>query len=165
MSKVVEIIPGLSDKQSLFVSEYLKNGGNATQAYIKAGYTAKNEKTAGACAARMLANAKVSRAIAERQKERNHRLQLEEDFELKQAMKILQMCSEPTHVYVFDTPLKDSEGNYVMRFDARGANEALTTICKLRGKFVEKKQIDVTLSDRSDWLAEALKDVNTEDDE
>lgn len=163
MSKVVEIIPGLSDKQSLFVSEYLKNGGNATQAYIKAGYKAKNEKTAGACGARMLANAKVSRAIAERQKERNNRLQLEEDFELKQAMKILQMCSEPTHVYGFDGPLKDSDGNFVMRFDSKGANEALTTICKLRGKFVEKKQIDVTLSDRSDWLAEALKDVNEDE--
>lgn len=165
MSKKDAIINGLTQKQALFVSEYLKNGGNATEAYKSAGYKVCNDVSAASCATKLLRNAHVSRAIAERQQKRNERLQLEEDFELKEAMRILKMCSQPKVVYNFDgAPLKDERGNYVFTFDSKGANAALTIICKLRGKFIEKKQIDVNLNDRSDWLAEALKDVNDNDD-
>ena len=163
MANTDSIIDGLTQKQALFVSEYLKNGGNATQAYLKAGYKAKDEKVACTAGTRLLRNVRISRAIAERQKQRNERLQLEEDYELKQAMKILKMCSEPKQVY---TPLgekmKDEDGNYVFMFDSKGANQALTTICRLRGKFIERKQIDVNVADRSTWLNEVLKDVKDE---
>ena len=163
MAKTDSIIDGLTQKQALFVSEYLKNGGNATQAYLKAGYKAKDEKVACTAGTRLLRNVRISRAIAERQKQRNERLQLEEDYELKQAIKILKMCSEPKQVY---TPLgekmKDEDGNYVFMFDSKGANQALTTICRLRGKFIERKQIDVNVADRSTWLNEVLKDVKDE---
>ena len=163
MAKTDSIIDGLTQKQALFVSEYLKNGGNATQAYLKAGYKAKDEKVACTAGTRLLRNVRISRAIAERQKQRNERLQLEEDYELKQAIKILKMCSEPKQVY---TPLgekmKDEDGNYVFMFDSKGANQALTTICRLRGKFIERKQIDVNVADPSTWLNEVLKDVKDE---
>ncbi len=163
MAKTDSIIDGLTQKQALFVSEYLKNGGNATQAYLKAGYKAKDEKVACTAGTRLLRNVRISRAIAERQKQRNERLQLEEDFELKQAMKILKMCSEPKQVYTpFGEKMKDVDGNYVFTFDSKGANQALTTICRLRGKFIERKQIDVNVADRSTWLNEVLKDVKDE---
>lgn len=163
MAKTDSIIDGLTQKQALFVSEYLKNGGNATQAYLKAGYKAKDEKVACTAGTRLLRNVRISRAIAERQKQRNERLQLEEDFELKQAIKILKMCSEPKQVYTpFGEKMKDEDGNYVFMFDSKGANQALTTICKLRGKFIERKQIDVNVADRSTWLNEVLKDVKDE---
>ena len=163
MAKTDSIIDGLTQKQALFVSEYLKNGGNATQAYLKAGYKAKDEKVACTAGTRLLRNVRISRAIAERQKQRNERLQLEEDFELKQAIKILKMCSEPKQVYTpFGEKIKDEDGNYVFMFDSKGANQALTTICKLRGKFIERKQIDVNVADRSTWLNEVLKDVKDE---
>lgn len=163
MANTDSIIDGLTQKQALFVSEYLKNGGNATQAYLKAGYKAKDEKVACTAGTRLLRNVRISRAIAERQKQRNERLQLEEDFELKQAMKILKMCSEPKQVYTpFGEKMKDVDGNYVFRFDSKGANQALTTICRLRGKFIERKQIDVNVADRSTWLNEVLKDVKDE---
>lgn len=163
MAKTDSIIDGLTQKQALFVSEYLKNGGNATQAYLKAGYKAKGEKVACTAGTRLLRNVRISRAIAERQKQRNERLQLEEDFELKQAIKILKMCSEPKQVYTpFGEKMKDEDGNYVFMFDSKGANQALTTICKLRGKFIERKQIDVNVADRSTWLNEVLKDVKDE---
>lgn len=163
MAKTDSIIDGLTQKQALFVSEYLKNGGNATQAYLKAGYKAKDEKVACTAGTRLLRNVHISRAIAERQKQRNERLQLEEDFELKQAMKILKMCSEPKQVYTpFGEKMKDVDGNYVFTFDSKGANQALTTICRLRGKFIERKQIDVNVADRSTWLNEVLKDVKDE---
>ena len=163
MANTDSIIDGLTQKQALFVSEYLKNGGNATQAYLKAGYKAKDEKVACTAGTRLLRNVRISRAIAERQKQRNERLQLEEDFELKQAIKILKMCSEPKQVYTpFGEKMKDEDGNYVFMFDSKGANQALTTICRLRGKFIERKQIDVNVADRSTWLNEVLKDVKDE---
>ena len=58
--------------------------------------------------------------------------------------------------------MKDEDGNFVFMFDSKGANQALTTICKLRGKFIERKQIDVNVADRSTWLNEVLKDVKDE---
>lgn len=163
MANTDSIIDGLTQKQALFVSEYLKNGGNATQAYKSAGYKAKDDDSAAVQASKLLRNGKVSRAIAERQKQRNDRLQLEEDFELKQALKILKMCSEPKQVYTFDgDKMRDADGNCVFTFDSKGANQALTIICRLRGKFIERKQIDVNVADRSAWLNEVLKDVKDE---
>lgn len=48
----------LTQKQKLFADEYIKSG-NATQSYIKAGYSVKSEKVAGVNATRMLGNARV----------------------------------------------------------------------------------------------------------
>lgn len=52
----------LTAKQRLFADEYIKSG-NATQSYIKAGYSVKSEKVAGVNATRMLGNAKVKSYI------------------------------------------------------------------------------------------------------
>lgn len=55
---------GLTLKQIRFADEYIRNGGNATQAAIKAGFS---EKTARQQGCRLLTNANVSEYIAERQ--------------------------------------------------------------------------------------------------
>lgn len=163
MAKTDSIIDGLTQKQALFVSEYLKNGGNATQAYLKAGYKAKDEKVACTAGTRLLRNVRISRAIAERQKKLSDRLELEEDFEIKRAIRILDMCMEPKRVYNMDgSPKEDENGNGVFCFDSKGANGALTIIGKIRGKFVEKRQIDVNVTDRSAWLNDVLKEVKYE---
>lgn len=52
----------LTAKQRLFADEYIKSG-NATQSYIKAGYSVKSEKVASVNATRMLRNAKVKSYI------------------------------------------------------------------------------------------------------
>lgn len=49
----------MTDKQKLFCDEYLSNGMNATQAYLKVYKNVKSEDVAGACAARLLGNASV----------------------------------------------------------------------------------------------------------
>lgn len=144
----------LTPKQQRFVSEYLKCG-NATEAVKKAGYKFKTDKAAGVQGVRLLGNASVARAIEKGQERRNDRLELEEDFELKKAIELLDMCMRPKHVYDFDgNPRKDVDGNYVMMFDSKGANTALQTIAKLRGKFVQKVQVGF-----ADSLAEQLEDV------
>ena len=111
-------IERLTPKQAAFVSEYLKNGGNATEAYKKAGYNVTTDNSAAVNAARLLRTSKITRAIAKRQAERNERMQLEEDFELKKAIDILEKCSEPQQVYNFDgKPKKDKAGHAVFMFD------------------------------------------------
>jgi phage terminase small subunit len=56
----------LTMKQKAFADEYIINGGNATQAYKKAGYTWSNEQVAEAGASRTLSNVKVRRYIHEK---------------------------------------------------------------------------------------------------
>lgn len=144
----------LTPKQQRFVSEYLKCG-NATEAVKKAGYKFKTDKAAGVQGVRLLGNASVARAIEKGQERRNDRLELEEDFELKKAIQLLDMCMRPEKVYRMDgKPKKDIDGNYVMQFDSKGANMALQTIAKIRGKFVQKVQVGF-----ADSLAEQLEEV------
>lgn len=141
----------LTPKQQRFVSEYLRLG-NATQAAIAAGYS---EKTANRIATENLSKPVIARAIERAQARRNDRLELEEDFELKKGLELLRMCMEPEHVYnMKGQKVKDENGNYVMMFDSKGANMALQTIAKIRGKFVQKVQVGF-----ADSLAEQLEDV------
>ena len=58
----------LTSKQDAFVKEYLLNGGNGTQAAIKAGYS---EKTAQAIATENLLKPVIKKAIEEHQKKAN----------------------------------------------------------------------------------------------
>lgn len=157
-------IERLTPKQAAFVSEYLKNGGNATEAYKKAGYNVTTDNSAAVNAARLLRTSKITRAIEKRQAERNERMQLEEDFELKKAVEILEKCSEPQQVYNFDgKPKKDKQGHAVFMFDSKGANQALTTICRLRGKFRDKLEVTQDVSDRANRLAQILAAVEKDE--
>jgi len=50
---------GLTPNQRAFADEWIINGGNATQAYLKAYPSVKNENVARANGSRLLANANV----------------------------------------------------------------------------------------------------------
>ena len=142
----------LTPKQQRFVTEYLKSG-NATEAAKQAGYS---EKTANGTATENVSKPVIARAIERAQARRNDRLALEEDFELRKGLELLRMCMEPEHVYnMKGQKVKDENGNYVMMFDSKGANMALQTIAKIRGKFVQKVQVGF-----ADSLAEQLEDVS-----
>ena len=144
----------LTPKQQRFVTEYLRCG-NAAEAVREAGYNVKSDNAAKVQGSRLLTNANVFRAIERAQARRNDRLELEEDFELKKGLELLRMCMEPDHVYnMKGQKVKDENGNYVMQFDSKGANMALQTIAKIRGKFVQKVQVGF-----ADSLAEQLEDV------
>lgn len=147
----------LTPKQQLFVSEFLKTG-NATEAARRAGYKG-NEETLRSIGKENLTKPPIKRAIDEKNQKRNERLELEEDFELKKALKLLEMCMEPEKVYnpFSGEPVKDVDGNYVMKFDSKGANTALQTIAKLRGKFVQK--LEVGMADSLFEDVAGVKDV------
>lgn len=68
----------LTPKQARFVDEYLIDL-NATQAAIRAGYSARSAEVTGS---RLLSNAKVAQAIAEAQGARSERVKVDADWVL-----------------------------------------------------------------------------------
>ena len=74
----------LTEKQQRFVEEYLIDL-NATQAAIRAGYSAKTADQQGS---RLLANVKVQQAIAERMAERSKRTGVNQDRVVLELSKI-----------------------------------------------------------------------------
>ncbi|EMA1800157.1 terminase small subunit [Cronobacter turicensis] len=77
----------LTDKQEMFCREYLIDL-NATQAAIRAGYSAKTSNEQGA---RLLANVSVQIRISELKAERNDRIDVDADYVLKRLFEIDQM--------------------------------------------------------------------------
>ena len=77
----------LTPKQQRFVEEYLIDL-NATQAYIRAGFS---EKLANTNAAKLLQNTTIAKAIAEAQAKREERTQIDADYVLKRLVEIDQM--------------------------------------------------------------------------
>lgn len=74
----------LTDKQQQFVDEYLIDL-NATQAAIRAGYSAKTADQQGS---RMLANVKVKQAVAEKQAQRSKRTGVNQDRVILELAKV-----------------------------------------------------------------------------
>lgn len=77
----------LTDKQELFAREYLKDL-NATQAAIRAGYSAK---TAQEQASRLLSNVMVQSRISELKAERNEEVGIDAAYVLRRLVEIDQM--------------------------------------------------------------------------
>lgn len=112
----------LTPKHEVFVAEYLKTG-NATEAYLQAGYKSSSKEAAAAAASRLLKTDKVARACAREQVARSERLHLEEDYELSKSIEIVERCLSPEVC------------------DFKNANMAIANIAKLRGKFVNKVEV------------------------
>jgi phage terminase small subunit len=87
----------LTEKQRCFVDEYLIDL-NATQAAIRAGYSAKTADQQGS---RMLANVKVQQAIAEQMAERSKRTGVNQDRVVLELAKM---------AFVKMTDIVDDEG-------------------------------------------------------
>lgn len=135
----------LTDKQALFVSAYIKNGGNALQAAKEAGYQCNSEKAFGVQGVRLLANASVKAEIEKRRIKRDQRLQLEEDWEIRQLMDSASKMQDIEATTDLD---KD-------RVSASNARQnAVMSIAKLRGKLVQK--VEVGVSDELAALIEGL---------
>ena len=78
---------GLTPKQKRFIDEYLVDL-NATQAYFRAGYSAKSENVAAATAIKLLRNAKISEELAIRFQERKKRTEVTQDMVIRELQRI-----------------------------------------------------------------------------
>ena len=128
----------LTNKQELFCREYIIDF-NATQAYIRAGYKAKNENTAGVQANKLLRNTKIVKYIEELKRKREEKLDINAQYVLEQAVEVL-------HIAMGREAHKSSytKGNEVKKVDVfktnlREANNAL----KLIGQHTDVKAFEV----------------------
>lgn len=112
----------LNTKQRKFVAKYLEHG-DATQAYIDAGYKVKDKLTAGACAGRLIKDAKVAQRIGEGLNQIVKASELCVENELRDLQEIKRRCMQKEAVL-------DNQGNPTgeWKFDSRGALKAIELI-------------------------------------
>lgn len=145
----------LTPRQARFVDEYLVDL-NATQAAIRAGYSASSADVNGS---RMLGNAKVARAIAEKTEKRSQATGLTAEYVVNSLMEVAERCLQRRPVMVFDPVLRcmvqatDDEGNHMWQFDSQGANRSLELLGKHLGMYTDKiRTSDETLESLCDFL-------------
>lgn len=131
----------LSDKQRLFIKEYLVDL-NATQAAIRAGYS---EKTAYSAGQRLLKHVEVQKAVTKAQAERSQRVEVTQDYVINNLVEIVERTMQ--RAPVLDRKgeqVTDEEGRAVWTFDAKSANRALELLGKHLGIFAEKVKTEVS---------------------
>lgn len=126
---------GLTDKQRIFVAEYIVNL-NATKAAIKAGYS---QKTASRIGPELLGKTCVQAAIQEALKAREKRTGITADYVLTRLQTVVERCMQSEPVY---DRKGEPTGDY--QFDSSGANRALELLGKHLKLFTDKVEADNT---------------------
>lgn len=125
----------LTPKQQRFVEEYLLDL-NATQAAIRAGYSAK---TADRIGPRLLGNVGVARAIEDATKKRAERAEVDAEYVVRNLREVAERCMQKRPVLnMKGEQVVDEEGNAKWTFDSKGANRALELLGKHIGMFTDK---------------------------
>lgn len=126
----------MTPKQKAFVQEYLIDL-NATQAAIRAGYS---KKTANEQGCRLLANVKISAAIAAAQGERSERTEITQDYVLNSIFSTMERCKQAEKVtdrsgspVLVETPQGDMVPAYT--FNAAGVLKGAELLGKHLGMF------------------------------
>lgn len=115
----------LTPKQQRFVDEYLVDL-NATQAAIRAGYSAKTAEVQGP---RLLGNVRIAAAIRKRQEKRQERTEITQDFVLNGLRLNAEMA----------LGLKPAPSG-VCEWEPAAANRAYELLGKHLGMFVDRIQ-------------------------
>lgn len=113
----------------------------ATQAAIRAGYSAKTAKQQGG---RLLTNVAVAEAVAKAKAKRVERAELNADYVLTRLQAVAERCMTAE-------PVRDRKGNETgeYQFDSSGANRSLELLGKHLGMFADRLLID-DLRDKTD---------------
>ena len=127
----------MTDKQKRFITEYLIDL-SATQAAIRAGYSAK---TAYSIGQRLLKNVEVKEAINSAIKEREARTEITADYVLTNLREIVERCMQKQPVFTKCEQATDEQGRAIWTFNARDAIKALELLGKNLGLFIDKTEI------------------------
>ena len=119
----------LTPKQERFISEYLVDL-NATQAAIRAGYSAKSARAIGC---ENLAKPDIQEAIAKAKLERSEATKIDAEWVLRQAVELHLRCMQEIKPALHPKTrrqMTDDDGNKLFTFHAAAANRALELIGK-----------------------------------
>ena len=134
----------LTAKQQAFVDEYLIDL-NATQAAIRAGYSAKTAMEQGY---QLLQNPSVSTALSEAVAARSERTQINADYVLRQAVKLHERCMQEVEPFTDrkGEHIHDEKGNPLYVFNATGAAKGLELVGKHVGVQAFKDRVEHDVS-------------------
>ena len=136
----------LTPKQQRFVDEYLVDL-NATQAAIRAGYSAKTANEQGN---RLLANVSVQKAIQEAMSARSERTKIDQDYVVNNLVEVVERCMQRAPVCnMRGQQIQDEDGNHLWTFNGKVAVAALGLLGKNIGMFVERKEIKADIDVKS----------------
>ena len=154
----------LSNKQQRFCEEYIKDA-NATQAYIRAGYSKGGARES---ASRLLSKVNIRAYIDELRKPITEKCLVDAEFVINSLVNVAQKCQQAKPVMVFNPIDKcmehkkeeylDEEGKVTVEnlyeFDSSGANRALELLGKHLKLFTDKIEHSV-----SDDLAKVIMEA------
>lgn len=127
----------MTDKQKVFAEEYLKDS-NATQAAIRAGYSAKTAKVKGC---ELYNEPEIKDYIRKLQDDRSNRTGITADYVLAGLKEVAERCLQKAPVMKWDYESKslvqeqDADGNDLWTFDSSGANKSFELLGKHVGLF------------------------------
>ncbi len=125
----------LTPKQEAFVMEYMVDY-NASQAAARAGYSAVN---AGKIGYQLLEKNIIKEAIEAKKDEKDKRFVLTDAYIIEKWIQIIERCTQGEQV-VNSIGIPTGE----WKFDSNGANRALDSLAKIRGLFIERKELNIT---------------------
>ncbi len=137
----------MTPKQQCFVEEYLVDL-NATQAAIRAGYSAKNADKIGP---ELLGKTRVAEAIAESIKVRSKRTELDQDWIIEQLKGVYEASIE-------GRPVCDKDGNEKgFSFNPSAANKSLELLGRHLGMFTDNLNLSGEVALTHEQALEKLK--------
>lgn len=132
----------MTPKQQRFVDEYLIDL-NATQAAVRAGYSAK---TAYSMGQENLSKPEIAHAIANARAAQSERTKIDADYVLRQAVKLHERCMQEVEPFTDrkGDHIHDDKGNPLYVFNATGAVKALEVIGKHIGVQAFKENVNLS---------------------
>ena len=156
----------LNEKQKRFCEEYLVDL-NATQAYIRAGYS---EKGAAVAACKLLMNANISEYVNQLRNKQSEKTGVSVEYILNSLKEIAERSMQHIPVMIWDidengnrvkVQKTDEEGQGVWEFDANAANKSLELLGKHIGFFeVDNSQKKPDAQPISIYLPDNKRDEN-----
>ena len=153
---------GLTSNQRAFADEYIRNKGNATQAYLFAYPHIKNENTAAVNASRLLRNAKVSKYIADRTKEILDKQKMGQDEIITTLTSIARRDVQKSYFKSYNHITGEVEKEYTNEFQPsmKDATNALDVLVKFLGGPMENEKAKIQIKK----MEAEIESLSTRDD-
>lgn len=138
---------GLTSNQRAFADEYIRNKGNATQAYLFAYPNVKKETTASSNGSKLLRNTKVSKYIADRTKEILDKQKMGQDEIITTLTSIARREVQESYSKTYNhlTGEVEKEVTYTFQPSLEDVNNAVNTLVKFLGTPTENEKAKIQI--------------------